>query len=303
MPTKSCSVKRLIPRDLDFFAALHLHRILNSRQFGALFATSERNVGTIQERLLFLAGGVNPYIAEISKPRSSIKEFKLLQRGMNELVKAERFPTQRVRSETPSEIFRAHDLTTADITVSMALTIRDFYEPATMIDPHSIYSRSELDPKKANHGWRVDVAHPEYGRKDDLFVRPDQMVGFHFTRRPHGKNQRFFCIETNMGKMDYVLPLYERSVFRKLIAAERTFVEQILFERYGIAHPYFLFFFPTEKKRDTAIELAKDVVHDKNVAQAILFATFPTPPTHKMYTSMLDQKWFNAKGEQACLPM
>ena len=270
-------------------------------QIGALFASSATHQTTVEHRLLKLSR--EGYIALISKPRAPVKEFKLLQKGMNELVNAELYPKRRVRSETPSELFRDHDFTTSDITVSMELTARDFYEPVTLIDQHTIYARAHVDPIRANHGWRISVSHPDFGKKDNLFVRPDKLTGVHFSRRPVGRNQRFYVIETNMGKMPLRAPLYERSILRKLLVAEKTFTQNVLARQYGVQHPYFLFFFPTKKKRDNAIHLATEYLRYEKAANSILFAVFPTPPIWKKYTDMSGLEFFNAKGEQACLRM
>ena len=270
-------------------------------QIGALFASSETHQTTVEHRLLKLSR--EGYIALISKPRAPIKEFKLLQKGMNALVDAEMFPRRRVRSETPSDLFRDHDFTTSDITVSMELTARNFYEPVTLIDQHTIYARAQIDPVRANHGWRVSISHPDYGKKDDLFVRPDKLTGYHFSRRPDRKNQRYYVIETNMGKMPLRAPLFERSILRKLLVAEKTIAYGILNDQYAISHPYFLFFFPTKSKCDNAIHLATENIRFDKVAKSILFAVFPTPPTWQKYTDVTGLDWFNAKGAQACLPM
>ena len=300
MLTKSCSAGELTKRDLKIFAELNVHEIMSTLHIGALFGHSETHQNTLEQRLLKLVRA--GYVAQLHTQRGDAKQFSLLQKGMNVLVEHGVFQTRKIKFTQPSMLFRAHDLSVSDFTISFAQTTRGISEPVQLLDEHSIFARTIDKNIRSKRGWHVYIAHPDYGTYS-FWVKPDKLLGLKFFLRPEGKNERYYAVEIDKGSMDYTGTLDRPTILRKLLAYETTIVERHLSDTFDIPHPYVLFIAPTMTRRDKSVSLAEEYVADDKAARSMLFAVQPPSPTFQTYTKMSEMEWKNGRGEQAMFPL
>ena len=301
MLTHNSVAREITERDINFFADLYVHRLMNLRQKGSIHAHSTTHLNTIEQRLTKLCRA--GYIAELKVSRGDDPQYMLLQKGMDVLTAERDYPDRTIYFEEPSKLFRDHDLHVTDVTISMALSTIRCGEPATLIDQYEIISRAVDADVRANNGWRTSLSHPQHGVKKNFLVKPDKVLGYYFPHRPMNKNVRYYVIEVDRSTMALKDDLQHASILRKLLAFERTFQDAVLKSHFSIWHPYFLFFTTSIERRNHMASLAQREVVDDDAAKAMLFAVQPPPPSYSSYTKMTDIEWIDGRCVQRCFPM
>lgn len=287
------SDQQVTERDLDIFADLEAHCLLNTNQLAAFHSHSQEHVQRLRRRLQILKD--RRCIRELNTSIDCPNDYVLAQQGMNLLAEKRNHPKRRVSVPRSTRQFRPHDSELSNFTVTFDLNIRAL--PAChFITDRQIFARTEDRQIRSHHGWPVTFSYQ--GKREQFWLRPDRTIGACFTDRPDGANERYYSVELDRAtESQQPSRRVIAATSFKLRAYEATFEQNLLADLLGIKFLYKLFVVPGPRRRDNMIRTAEEEVSSDRAARSMLFACKPPRPAVGFFQPLSEMEWFNGRGE------
>lgn len=256
---------QLTERDVAILQHVHRHRFLRSTHLLRLLDGGQgliRRLGMLyhhqyldrpREQIDFYAyAGSKPLVYAIgNKGADVLSQLAGIPRGKVDWT---------AKNREIGTLFLNHSLLVADFMVSLEVACRQRTDVRLIRAGEILRQAPEVTRKRKNPlAWSVSCVH-EHTRLS-LGVIPDQFFGLHFTNKPDGANRAYFFLEADRATMPVMRSdLKQTSFFRKMIAYNEAWKQQLHTDIYGIKNFRVLTLTSSRDRVDHLITANKKVV-------------------------------------------
>lgn len=230
---------QLTERDLAILQHVHRHRFLRSTHLLRLLDGGQELI----RRLCLLY-----HHQYLDRPREQIDFYSYAgsrplvyaigNKGADALNQVAGIPRGKVdwtaKNRSIGTLFLNHSLLVADFMVALEVACRQ-HPGVRLIGYGEILQQAPETTRRRKNplAWSVSCVHEN--TRLSLGVIPDQFFGLHFTDKPDGANRAYFFLEADRATMPIMrTDLKQTSFFRKMIAYNETWRQQLHTSTYGI---------------------------------------------------------------------
>ena len=301
----------LTPRDLAVLDHLDCFHRLDFEQLSLLLDIAPTNRRRFRRRLHTLgeARFIHVFYGGLGRPPI----FALLDRGMEyhqraqaaavgEALPPDWEPSRITRPRhQEAELIRRHDIGVSNLGMIQERWTRQ--HPTRFFLRHrELFRLGTTAAIRSSLSWPTTVSWQ--GQTLTFNVKPDLFTGIGFHDRPHGRNVRYFAAEIDCGtetRRPTRLDARGQSLFRKLLAYQATIDHDLLTGYLGIDHFTVLFVLETERRRESILALADEVLESQAAQERMLFGLRPPCPTNGDHADFSALPWFDGRGKEACV--
>lgn len=225
---------QLTDRDRAILRQVFRHRFLRSSQIAALVGGSKQAV-LRRLQLLYHHGYLERPRAQIEyyyQGGSRALVYGLADRGAKLLTESENISRRSLdwsaKNRAVKRLFLEHALLVSDVMVALELACRQ-HLGIRLLNADELHLPDDIRKRSEPFRWSVTL-----NGSTKLGVMPDCVFGLEFTDQRADRSRAYFFLEADRGTMPISRKgLHQSSFYRKLLAYEATWLQNLHRKRFG----------------------------------------------------------------------